>query len=195
MGKPISVDLRQRVCQAVLEGLSCRQAATRFKISASSAIRWVAQQNAVALLRLVRKAVIESPAVLKRRLCSFAAGPPRGRRSRWRSCRLCSQPAVWTWALAHCGASSTAGRSASKKTAHAAEQERADVAAARETWFAAQIDLDPDKLVFIDETGANTKMTRLRGRAARGERCRAPVPFDCKTACKSFQIPWVNSVQ
>jgi hypothetical protein len=51
------------------------------------------------------------------------------------------------------------------------------VAAAREAWFAAQIDLDPDKLVFIDETGANTKMTRLRGRAARGQRCRAPVPF------------------
>ena len=51
------------------------------------------------------------------------------------------------------------------------------MAAAREAWFAAQIDLDPDKLVFIDETGANTKMTRLRGRAARGERCRAPVPF------------------
>jgi transposase len=78
---------------------------------------------------------------------------------------------------APCGASSTAGSSALKKTAHAAEQERADVAAAREAWFAAQIDLDPDKLVFIDETGANTKMTRLRGRAARGERCRAPVPF------------------
>jgi transposase len=51
------------------------------------------------------------------------------------------------------------------------------VAAVREAWFAAQIDLDPDKLVFIDEIGANTKMTRLRGRAARGERCRAPVPF------------------
>ncbi len=51
------------------------------------------------------------------------------------------------------------------------------MAAAREAWFAAQIDLDPEKLVFIDETGANTKMTRLRGRAARGERCRAPVPF------------------
>jgi transposase len=47
MGKPISIDLRQRVCQAVLEALSCRQAAARFKISASSAIRWVAQQNAV----------------------------------------------------------------------------------------------------------------------------------------------------
>ncbi|AVM72844.1 hypothetical protein MSR1_38840 [Magnetospirillum gryphiswaldense MSR-1] len=31
-------------------------------------------------------------------------------------------------------------------------------------------------MVFIDETGASTKMARLRGRAPRGERCRAPVP-------------------
>jgi DDE superfamily endonuclease len=31
-------------------------------------------------------------------------------------------------------------------------------------------------LVFIDETGASTKMARRRGRAQRGERCRAPIP-------------------
>jgi len=31
-------------------------------------------------------------------------------------------------------------------------------------------------LVFIDETGASTKMARRYGRAPRGERCRAPVP-------------------
>lgn len=47
MGKPISLDLRARVCEAVQEGLSCRQAAARFKISASSAIRWVSQLNTV----------------------------------------------------------------------------------------------------------------------------------------------------
>ena len=43
-------------------------------------------------------------------------------------------------------------------------------------WFDGQLDLDPERLVFIDETGASTKMARLRGRAPRGERCRAPVP-------------------
>ena len=31
-------------------------------------------------------------------------------------------------------------------------------------------------MVFIDETGASTKMARLRGCARRGQRCRAPVP-------------------
>ena len=35
---------------------------------------------------------------------------------------------------------------------------------------------DPAKLIFIDETGASTKMARLRGRARRGERCVAAVP-------------------
>lgn len=30
--------------------------------------------------------------------------------------------------------------------------------------------------MFIDETGASTKMARLHGRAPRGERCRSPVP-------------------
>jgi transposase len=50
------------------------------------------------------------------------------------------------------------------------------VRARREAWFELQPDLDPTKLVFIDETGASTKMARLRGRSPRGERCRAAVP-------------------
>ena len=75
-----------------------------------------------------------------------------------------------------CTASSAAPAGRSKKSAHAAEQERADVAAAREAWFEAQPDLDPERLIFIDETWLNTKMTRLRGRAPRGERLRSPIP-------------------
>jgi transposase len=50
------------------------------------------------------------------------------------------------------------------------------VKGAREAWFERQLDFDPEKLVFIDETGATTKMARLYGRAPRGERCRAAVP-------------------
>jgi len=36
--------------------------------------------------------------------------------------------------------------------------------------------LKPETLVFLDETGTNTKMTRTRGRAMRGERLVASVP-------------------
>lgn len=56
------------------------------------------------------------------------------------------------------------------------EQERADLLKRRQEWFDTQLDLDPTKLVFIDETGLSTKMARLRGRAPRGERCRAAIP-------------------
>ena len=63
------------------------------------------------------------------------------------------------------------------KTLHAAEQDRPDVAQAREAWKANQANLNPDKLVFIDETGASTKMVRLRGRCRRGERLLAKAPF------------------
>jgi len=78
--------------------------------------------------------------------------------------------------LARCGASSTGTRSASKKSLHAAEQDRADVAQAREQWKAEQSALDAERLVFIDETGTSTNMARLRGRAPRGERLCAKVP-------------------
>ncbi len=59
----------------------------------------------------------------------------------------------------------------------ATEQDRPDVAARRRIWRAAQPFVDADKLVFIDETGASTKMTRLYGRAPRGQRLLAKAPF------------------
>lgn len=37
--------------------------------------------------------------------------------------------------------------------------------------------LEPHRLVFIDETAVTTKMTRLRGRSARGTRLEADAPF------------------
>ena len=46
----------------------------------------------------------------------------------------------------------------------------------RREWFEGQIDLDPERLVFIDETWASTNMARLHGRAPKGERLRAGVP-------------------
>ena len=56
---------------------------------------------------------------------------------------------------------------------HAAEQDRPDVALRRTAWREAQPSVDPARLVFIDETGASTKMARFYGRANRGRRCLA----------------------
>jgi len=64
-----------------------------------------------------------------------------------------------------------------KKSLHAAEQDRPDVAAARKAWQRMQMKLDPRRLVFIDETCASTNMTRRYGRGTRGERLVCKVPF------------------
>jgi transposase len=66
--------------------------------------------------------------------------------------------------------------SPSKKTLHAAEQDRPDVAAARAELKAEQPRLNAPRLVFIDETAVTTKMVRHYGRAPRGERLVASVP-------------------
>ena len=50
------------------------------------------------------------------------------------------------------------------------------MAAARRAWKEKQKQLDPDRLIFIDETGTSTNMARLRGRCPRGERLIGKVP-------------------
>jgi transposase len=50
------------------------------------------------------------------------------------------------------------------------------VARARRRWMREQGMFDPARLVFIDETAANTKMVRLSGRCRRGERLIGRVP-------------------
>ncbi|UPT84650.1 IS630 family transposase [Bradyrhizobium barranii subsp. apii] len=157
--------------------MSCRQAAERFGVSAASAIRWRGRlkkvgdivpkrqggdrksQRIEAHSQLILEAVTARPDItlaelrelLKRR------GISTGIASLW---RFFQRRKI----------------TLKKKTAHPAEQRRGDINAAREEWFEGQIDLDPERLVFIDETSANTKMARRYGRSPRGERCRAAIP-------------------
>jgi transposase len=72
--------------------------------------------------------------------------------------------------------SASAADHAQKKSLHAAEQDRPDVAEKRRAFIRRQPSLDPDHLVFIDETWAATNMARRYGRTARGLRLLAPVP-------------------
>jgi len=51
------------------------------------------------------------------------------------------------------------------------------VAEARRQWLNEQPRLDPAKLVFVDESGASTKMARLYGRAKRGRRVVGRIPW------------------
>jgi transposase len=70
-----------------------------------------------------------------------------------------------------------AGPGAEEKTLRAAEQDREDVAAARAAWRADLAGVDPRRLVFIDESGIDTRLTRSCARAPRGHRALGKVPW------------------
>ena len=57
-----------------------------------------------------------------------------------------------------------------KKTLHAKEQEREDVQEQRKIWKEWQNDLDLSRLIFLDESGAKTNMTRTYGRCSKSKR-------------------------
>ena len=82
------------------------------------------------------------------------------------------------------------------------EAEREDVRQAREEWKAhrqPRMREEVDRLIFLDETGTTTKMTRLRGRARRGARLKAQAPFGhwatqtfiAGLRCDGLIAPWV----
>jgi transposase len=66
--------------------------------------------------------------------------------------------------------------SASKKSVHAAEQQRPDVARKRGAWRKHQPRIGIEHLVFIDETWTKTNMAPLRGWSRKGERLLTHVP-------------------
>src|SRR5258708_8488473 len=58
----------------------------------------------------------------------------------------------------------------------AAEQERRGVQAAGRLWRKQKPDGEVRQLVFIDETGLNTKLARHYGRCPTGQRCVSAIP-------------------
>jgi transposase len=63
-----------------------------------------------------------------------------------------------------------------KKSSRAAEQDRSDVVVKRRDWHATQEAVDSERLVFLDETGLKTDLTRIRGWAEGGKRLVESIP-------------------
>ena len=175
----LSDDLRKRVVEAVVSGgLSRNSAAKRFEVGIASAVRWVKQFEATGemspkplggdrrsgrieahhdyLMGLIRRTPDITLLEIQERLI--------------RNCGEHFSSSVLVALLR------PSRRHVQKKTAHATEQQRPDVLKKRLEWFEGQLDLDPDKLVFIDETGASTNLARKGGRCRRGRRLRIGVP-------------------
>jgi transposase len=59
----------------------------------------------------------------------------------------------------------------------AGERDRPDIARRRAQWAKYQNKIEPERLVFIDETWTKTNMAPLRGWGPRGRRLKAKVPY------------------
>jgi len=70
----------------------------------------------------------------------------------------------------------SAAAAAQKKSLHASERDTPRVQALRAAWLAEVGSIPPRKLVFVDESGATTAMTRTHGRAPPNERVAGAVP-------------------
>jgi transposase len=150
MATALSNDLRKRILAAVDGDLSCRQAAERFGISASSAIRWADRRRRTgcfapkALGGDRRSGRIEAHGGL---ILAVVDEKPDITLSELRS-RLAEKgiaaaiSTLWRFFKRH-------GYTRKKKTAHAAEPDRPDIVKRRRAWFKCQLDLDPERLVFM----------------------------------------------
>jgi transposase len=65
-----------------------------------------------------------------------------------------------------------------KKVLHAEERDTPEGQQKRRDFLAAIAGVEPERLVFVDESGAKTSMTRTHGRAPVGERVHGAVPGD-----------------
>jgi transposase len=172
---PISQDLRQRILETVQrrEG-SLRQIAQRFLVSLAFVVRLLQTyrrtgsiqpqphrggnpakldpEDLERLRELVRKQPDATLEELRQRL-----GVP------------CSTMTI-------CRALKKLGLPLKKKVPRAQDQDRPDVQERRQEFCAELAGVDPHHLVFVDECGANTAMTRTHGRAPVGQRVYANTP-------------------
>ena len=175
MTRPLSNDLRERVVAAVAAGETCRSVAGRFDVAVSTVVKWSQRYRATGSVAPGkvgghRKSVLEPHrAFIVQRVEETPHLTLHGLKDELAARGVAvSHNAVWLF-LRREGLRF-------KKTIFALEQARAGIARRRQRWRAWQARLDPDRLVFIDETWIKTNMAPLRGWAAKGKRLRAFAP-------------------
>src|SRR4029077_14920613 len=154
MPKSCSSDLRERVLDAVEEGASQREAAERFDVSASSAVKWFQSWEKEGRRGPKPRGGSQSPLEgCADQILTLVGEQPDGTLDELvaalRKRRLCGSRSA-LWRLLECHGISV------KKSLRTAEQDRADVARARRRWIRQQGLFDASSLVFIDETSVNT---------------------------------------
>src|SRR5436305_10740393 len=172
---PYSQDLRQRILQTARRGdATLRQIAEQFLVSVSFVIRLLQLHRTTGSVE-PRPHGGGNPAVLTpedlQRLREFIRQQPDATLEECRT-HLGASCSLMTVSRAL----SQLGLPRKKKVPRAAEQGSPEVRERRREFCAGLAGIDPRRLVFVDECGANTAMTRRYGRAPTGQRVYADTP-------------------
>jgi transposase len=177
--RPFSDDLRLRIHDARQAGKSTSEVADRFGVSTAFVRRL--EQRFRLTGSLAPKPHRGGPALklagregeLRRAVAERPDATPAEHRERLEL--PASRVTVWR-------AMRRLGLTRKKKSTHASERDRPDVAEARRLWPEKMAGVDPKELVFLDETGANTTMQRTHGYAPKGQRVVASTPLGGRQA-------------
>lgn len=170
-----SDDLRERIVAAVERGdYSLRQLARLFSVSLSFLVRLLQRQRRTGSVQPQPHAGGPTPkldAAAQARLLALVRAQPDATLAELRD-RLgvsCSLMTITRALKRH-------RITRKKKTTHADERDAPAVQAERAAFDERLAPVDPARLVFVDEMGANTAMARTHGRAPAGERVGATAP-------------------
>ena len=170
-----SNDLRERIVIAVERGeLSIRQIAHLFSVSLSCIVRLLQHVRRTGSVQPKAHAGVPTrklDAAAEARLLELVRAQPDATLAELRD-RLGIPCCLMTIARALQRHKITR----KKKTLHAQERDRPLLQKQRRAFKKKLASVDPDHLVFVDESGANTGMTRTHGRAPQGERVQATAP-------------------
>jgi transposase len=170
-----SPDLRQRVVDAVerKEG-SIRQIARRFVVSLSFVVRLLQQKRRTGSVEPKPHGGGHPPALGPADLERLRELIRRRPDATLEECRQHLGASCSTMTISR--ALRELGLPRKKKVPRAAEQGRPEVQEQRREFVEGLAGVDPHRLVFVDECGANTAMTRTHGRAPAGQRVYADAP-------------------
>ena len=192
--RPYSLDLRERIAAAVddHEG-SLREIARLFRVSTSFIVRLLQHRRAAGTLEPEPHGGGTPPAlgaddlerlaelVRKRPDATLAQLKHRGKFT-------CSLKTLW-YAL------DGLGLTRKKKSLHPDQRDRPDVQKKRRSFRRKVKQIEPKRLIFVDETGVTTAMTPTHARSPRGERAvgSAPASWESVTVIAALGLDGVRA--
>jgi len=170
---PIPTYMRQRIVEKVHEGASPREVAKRFAISDTSVRNYVrlAKQGSLAPKHRSGGPPRKLEVAERQRLVEAVDAQPDATLQELKeTCQLRVSCATISRELVKLD------RPRKRKVPRASEQSEAAVQEQRDQWQADTSEIAAERLVFVDETGVATNMTRSYARAPANERVYTDVP-------------------